>query len=193
MPRYKTVSDEEILATARSLFLKEGAKASTRTLAKLAGISEAVIFQRFGTKEELFFAAMVPPKAQLKTMFEVVPGRGPVVENLNLIGRHIVAYFREIMPIFLTLTSHPSFDMSKFLQHHRLPATQIKQALLDYLSAEAMLRRICPESIEATTDVLISHLHHLALSATIGGQVSTDIPKAIAEAINLMWRGLAPR
>ena len=142
MPRHKTVTDEEILAAARSLFLKEGAKASTRALAKLVGISETVIFQRFGTKEELFFTAMVPPQAQLKLMFEIPPGQGPVTENLNLIGRQIVIYFREIMPVFLALTSHPSFDISKFLQHHRLPATQIKQALLDYLSAEAMLGRI---------------------------------------------------
>ncbi|EKE96356.1 helix-turn-helix transcriptional regulator [Tolypothrix sp. LEGE 11397] len=32
--------------------------ASTRDIAKKAGISEAVIYQRFGTKEDLFFAAM---------------------------------------------------------------------------------------------------------------------------------------
>jgi AcrR family transcriptional regulator len=50
MPRKKTITDEEILSVARSLFLKEGAKASTRTLAKIVGISESVIFQRFNTK-----------------------------------------------------------------------------------------------------------------------------------------------
>ncbi|WP_315791222.1 TetR family transcriptional regulator [Fischerella sp. JS2] len=53
---------------ARSLFLKEEAKASTRTLAKTVGISEAVIFQRFGTKEDLFFAAIMPPEAQLESI-----------------------------------------------------------------------------------------------------------------------------
>ena len=83
MPRNKTITDEEILAVARSLFIKEGAKASTRTLAKMVGISEAVIFQRFGTKEDLFFAAMVPPEAQLEAIFNVQLGKKQVTANLK--------------------------------------------------------------------------------------------------------------
>jgi AcrR family transcriptional regulator len=52
MPRNKTITDDEILTVARTLFLKEGVNASTRDIAKQAGISEAVIYQRFGTKED---------------------------------------------------------------------------------------------------------------------------------------------
>ncbi len=190
MPRSKTISDDDILAAARSLFLKEGTRASTRTLAKQANISEAVIFQRFGTKEDLFFAAMVPPQAQLKAMFDAQPGQHSVTANLNLISSQIVAYFCEIMPIFLALISHPSFDMQSFLQKHRMPAMQIEQELLTYLSAEAVLGRIRPDGIDATTKILISHLHHLALSKTIGGQDAVDTQQAIADAIDLLWQGL---
>ena len=86
MPRNKTVTDEEILAVARSLFLKEGAKASTRTLAKIAGISEAVVFQRFSTKENLFFAAMVLPEVQLEVIFNVQPGQKQVTANLKAVS-----------------------------------------------------------------------------------------------------------
>lgn len=193
MPRNKTISDDDILAVARSLFLKEGTKASTRTLAKQAGISETVIFQRFGTKEDLFFAAMVPPQAQLKAMFDAQPGQHSVTANLNLISGQIVTYFCEIMPVFLTLISHPSFDMQAFLQKHRMPAMQIEQELLAYLSAEAVLGRIRPEGIDATTKILISHLHHLTLSKTIGGQDAVDTQQAIADAIDLLWQGLEAR
>jgi AcrR family transcriptional regulator len=118
MPRTKTITDDEILAVARSLFLKEGAKASTRTLAKRAGISEAVIFQRFGTKEYLFFTAMVPPSAQLDAIFSIHPGEKQVIANLESVSIRIVVYFREVMPVFLSLVSHPSFDMQTFLQRH---------------------------------------------------------------------------
>lgn len=193
MPRRKTISDDAILAAARSLFLKEGIRASTRTLAQQANISEAVIFQRFGTKEDLFFAAMVPPQAQLKMMFDAHPGQRSVQANLNLIGSQIVAYFCEIMPVFLTLISHPSFDMQTFLQKHRMPAIQIEQELLAYLSAEAKLGRICKEGIDATTKILISRLHHLALSKTIDVQSSMDTQQEISDAIDLLWRGLVPR
>lgn len=193
MPRNKTITDEEILAVARSLFLKEGAKASTRTLAKLAGISEAVIFQRFGTKEDLFFAAMVPPEAQLEAMFNVQPGEKQVTTNLKLISLQIVSYFREVMPIFLSLISHPSFDMQTFLQRHTMPAVQIERELTAYLSAEADLGRIHPDRIAAAVSVLFSYLHNLVLSETIGVHRPTDTDRAISEAIGVLWQGLEPR
>lgn len=192
MPRNKTISDDEILAVARPLFLEEGPRASTRTLAKMVGISEAVIFQRFGTKEDLFFAAMVPPESQLKAMFDVHPGMQQVARNLELISFQIVAYFREIMPVFLSLISHPSFDLKTFLQRHTMPATQIECELTAYLNAEAGLGRIRKDSIEPMTDLLISYLHHLALSETIESHPSTDINRAISDVITLLLNGLTP-
>ncbi|MES1025083.1 TetR/AcrR family transcriptional regulator [Gloeocapsa sp. BRSZ] len=192
MPRTKTITDEEILAVARSLFIKEGAKASTRTLAKVVGISEAVIFQRFGTKEELFFAAMVLPEAQLEVMFNVQPGKKQVTTNLKLISLQIVSYFREVMPVFLSLISHPSFNMQTFLQHHTMPAMQIGNELTAYLTAELNLGRIYTDNAAVTATVLLSHLHNLVLSETIGAHQPIDTDRAISDAIAVLWNGLAP-
>jgi AcrR family transcriptional regulator len=192
MPRNKTIADEEILAVARSLFLKEGTKASTRTLAKLVGISEAVIFQRFSTKEELFFTAMVPPAAQLDTIFSIHPGEQQVIANLESISLQIVVYFREVMPVFLSLVSHPSFDMQTFLQRHTMPGMQIVNQLTEYLNAEAKLGRIHRDNIAATASILFSHLHSLALSENIGAHQTIDTERAISDAIKALWQGLAP-
>jgi AcrR family transcriptional regulator len=192
MPRSKTISDDEILAVARSLFLQEGAKASTRTLAKQAGISEAVIFQRFGTKEDLFFTAMVPPEAQLEVMFNVQPGQGQVATNLESISFKVVSYFREVMPIFLSLIAHPSFEMQTFLQRHTMPGVKINQRLTEYLRAEADLERIRQDSVATTVAVLFSHLHNLALSETIGSHQQINTEQAIADAIALLWQGVKP-
>lgn len=192
MPRNKTITDEEILAVARSLFLKEGAKASTRTLAKMAGISEAVIFQRFSTKEDLFFAAMVLPEAQLEAIFNVQPGEKQVTANLISVSLQIVNYFREVMPVFLALVSHPSFNMQTFLERHTMPGMQIRRKLIEYLNAEAQLGRICKDNITAAAGVLLSHLHNLALSENIGSQHSTDTERAISDAIAALWTGMAP-
>jgi AcrR family transcriptional regulator len=192
MPRRKTITNEEILSVARSLFLQGGVKASTRTLANLAGISEAVIFQRFKTKEDLFFAAMVPPEAQLEAMFNVQPGQQQVTTNLEFISLQIVAYFRDVMPIFLSLISHPSFKMQTFLQHHTLPSEQISKRLVDYLNREEQLKRIRKSSVAATAAILLSHLHNLALSETIGAHQIVDTERALSEAIAVLWEGLAP-
>jgi AcrR family transcriptional regulator len=192
MPRSKTITDDEILTVARSLFLQEGAKASTRTLAKLVGISESVIFQRFGTKVDLFFAAMVLPEAQIEAMFDVQPGQKPIATNLISIGLRIVSYFREVMPVFLSLISHPSFEMQTFLQRHTMPAMQISQRLTEYLNAEVNLGRIRPDGVTTAAEILLSHLHNLALSETIGLHQPVDMERAIANAIELLLKGLAP-
>lgn len=191
MPRNKTITDEEILAAARLLFLKEGAKASTRTLAKMAGISEAVIFQRFGTKEDLFFAAMVPPAAQIEAIFSIQPGQNQVTENLKSVSFQIVVYFREVMPVFLSLISHPSFDLQTFLERHAMPGMQLANKLTEYLNAEAELGRICKDNVEMSA-ILLSHLHNLALSENIGSHKSIDTERAISDAIEALWKGLAP-
>jgi AcrR family transcriptional regulator len=192
MPRNKTITDEEILTVARSLFLKEGAKASTRTLAKLVGISEAVIFQRFSTKEDLFFTAMVPPAAQLETIFSIQPGDRSVMANLESVSLLIVAYFREVMPIFLSLVSHPAFDMPAFMQRHTMPGMPIADRLTQYLNAEAGLGRIQGGNVAATAAMLFSHLHNLALSENIGAHQPIDTERAISAAIVALWKGLAP-
>lgn len=192
MARNKTITDEEILAVARSLFLKEGAKASTRTIAKIAGISEAVIFQRFSTKEDLFFAAMILPSAQLEAIFNIQPGEKQVTANLISVSLQIVNYFREVMPVFLALVSHPSFNMQTFLERHTMPGMQLNKKLAEYLNSEAQLGRIRKDNIVAAASVLLSHLHNLALSESIGSHHPIDTERAISDAIAALWTGMAP-
>src|SRR6516162_1391376 len=60
MGRQKTITDDEVLRVARDIFLAHGHTATTREIAQAAGISEAILYQRFGSKNELFFAAMHP-------------------------------------------------------------------------------------------------------------------------------------
>ncbi|MBW4621489.1 MAG: TetR/AcrR family transcriptional regulator [Cyanosarcina radialis HA8281-LM2] len=192
MPRNKTIADEEILAVARSLFLQQGASASTRDIAKQAGISEAVIYQRFGTKEDFFFASMKLPEPQLDSIFAFQPGKESVVSNLQFASRGILDYFREAMPIFLTLISHPAFEMPTFLTQHRLPAARLSERLIDYLMAEAELGRVREDKVAVAASVLLSHLHQMALSECIGASAIPPIDGAIAEAIALLWAGLQP-
>lgn len=191
MTRSKTVTDEDILAAARSLFLEVGVKASTREIAKSAGISEAVIFQRFKTKEDLFFAAMVPPEARLGKIFRVQPGESQVPKNLELMSLQIVDYFREVMPTFIALIGHPAFNMQTFLQRHTMPRIQIGNRLTEYLMAEAEIGRIRKRQVEIAVAVLLSYLHHLAMSETIGAH-QESAKESITDAVQALWQGLEP-
>ena len=191
MPRNKTITDDEIITVARTLFLKEGINASTRNIAKVAGISEAVIYQRFGTKEDFFFTAMKLPKTQLDEIFCIQAGKGKVVENLVCISLRIVNYFREAMPVFLTLISHPSFSMQTFLEKHNIPAMQISEKLTDYLVGESKLGRVRQDNLVVAVNVLLSHLHNIALYEAIGAP-KTNVDSNVTDTISFLWNGLAP-
>ena len=77
MGRRKTVSDADLLAAARGEFVKLGSAASTRDIARRAGVSESVLFQRFTSKAELFFAAMVPPAVDVEAVLATPRDTGP--------------------------------------------------------------------------------------------------------------------
>jgi AcrR family transcriptional regulator len=52
--RKKSIPDKDILTAAREVFVVQGFAASTRAIAKHAGVSEGLLFQRYPTKAELF-------------------------------------------------------------------------------------------------------------------------------------------
>ena len=192
MPRPRTISDDDILAVARTFFLKDGIMASTRAIAAEAGISEAVLFQRFGTKERLFFAAMVPGAAKLDEVFDAEPGRGEVRANVERSLLKLIDYFREVMPVFLKLVSHPAFDLTEFMKGHEMPAMQIGGRLTDYLAGEAVLGRVRGDHVRATAALLVNAVHNYALMECLGAHPADRAPHAVAGAVAALWDGLKP-
>jgi len=58
MARPVTISDEDILKAARALFTQKGPRATTAEIAARAGVSEGILFKRYGSKAALHKAAM---------------------------------------------------------------------------------------------------------------------------------------
>jgi AcrR family transcriptional regulator len=63
---------ESILVAGRAVFLEQGLNgARTRTIAEQAGITEAVLYRHFESKEEIFEAAVLTPlRAMLEDLLE---------------------------------------------------------------------------------------------------------------------------
>src|SRR5436309_1560573 len=103
MGRQKTISDDDVLGVARTVFRERGHTATTREIAHAAGISEAILYQRFfasmrprGPDIELLLGSEEPPETA-KTYLRKVVGR---------LGEH----FAEVIPMALQVMMHPSFD-----------------------------------------------------------------------------------
>ena len=61
MARPREVTDEEILAATRRVFLDHGPGAATSLIADELGVSSATLFHRFGSKRRLMLKALLPP------------------------------------------------------------------------------------------------------------------------------------
>jgi AcrR family transcriptional regulator len=99
MARPPKITTEEIIAVARQVFLEQGASASTLLIAERAGISEAAIFKRFGTKQALFLASMgiSDNHSWINVLSQGTPT--PAIRaDLIEICSQILEFYQEVMP-----------------------------------------------------------------------------------------------
>jgi AcrR family transcriptional regulator len=195
MTRPKTISDEELLAVARRLFRAQGHAVSTRQVAEAAGISEAILYQRFGNKDELFFAAMAPGAPDVE---EVLGPEAPDVsarEYLRTVVGRMADYFGEVLPLAVRLITHPSFD-HKSLGRAQAAPEKLRQGLIARLQrfeSRGELRRSVAEPL---AQMLVNLAHDWALSAVMSGKSSSrrvaERDAEIAAMVDVVWKGAAP-
>jgi len=190
MARKRRLDDAELLAVAREQFVAEGFGASTRMIAQLAGVSEAILFQRFRTKAELFFAAMVPPGPDLHAILTARPaGEEPSV-RFEEIAERVLAYFREIMPVLLPLVTHPEFSYERFVE--RYPESPLNRLITGLQQWLAMLERrgtLAPGSSETVALALVSSMVGVALFERIGAHGGELDRSLVLRAVRVVWAG----
>jgi AcrR family transcriptional regulator len=99
MPRPPKITNEEILAAARQVFLEQGEGGSTLEIAEKAGISEASIFKRFSTKQALFLAAI--GISETPDYVKLLSSQTPTAEirsELIEICTQMLGFYQEVMP-----------------------------------------------------------------------------------------------
>jgi AcrR family transcriptional regulator len=194
MGRRKLVENDELLAVAREAFVQKGIAASTREIARRAGISEAVIYQRHPTKAHLFFAAMVPPALNVQDLLAAPADDLNVPEQLEKIALGMMEYFRGVIPILLPLVTHPEFDLEKFAQRHPdSPFGRMHLGLIQYLESQRKRGRIVAKNVEPAALTLFAALHSLAFFERLGVHGGKFNHAVIRSMVRSLWTGLAPR
>ena len=191
MARTKTISDADLLAIAKQTFVEVGFAASSKEIARRAGVSEGVLFQRFTTKEELFFAAMTPPPLDLHEIFE-----HPQLEGQALIEKitfAMIDYFRTLMPVLIPLMSHPSFRFEDFAKRQPdSPLVTLRRQLVNFVMREKRAGRIGSVDPGAASLVIWSTAHSVAFFERLGahdGQMPASIVRA---SVLCLWHGMKP-
>lgn len=193
MGRSKTVQDDEVLQAAREIFRRNGHAASTRDIARAAGISQAVLYQRFGSKEEMFFRAMTPDVPDLDRLVGPYPPKDARADLLALSGR-LLEILRAFSPTFLQVLTVPGVDVAKLeAWHARLPFFPILTAVAERfrrMEADGLIGAGNPRARAMT---LLSAVHTIAFFESFVGVREVRRVEASVEAIvGVLWEGFAP-
>jgi AcrR family transcriptional regulator len=189
MPRPKTIADDELLRIAREVFGAHGHAASTRDVAAAAGISEAVLYKRFRTKDALFRRAMQGAPPDLETLLGPYSSRNPKADLLR-IARHLEEFFAEHMATVLAVVTNPELHgrhMHAMAQH--LPFADIERGVAE------RVRRLRDDGLVAATikpaaaaRAIVRVAHGAAfLAAVTGDQGEHDL----RDVIDVLWAGLS--
>ena len=189
MGRKKTLSDEELLNVARKIFVEVGFSASTKEIARRAGVSESLIFQRFATKEDLFFAAMIPPAANLSDLFHHSQLKGSqLIEQVVLA---MTEYFRLTLPLLIPLMSHPSFRFEDFAARHpESSLSTLRKELVGFVIREQVKGTIGKVDPGAAALQLWAAAHTVAFLEHLGAYQGHFPETLLRGAVASMWQGL---
>src|SRR5262249_21810509 len=168
MGRQKTITDDEVLRIARNIFREMGHTATTREIAQAAGISEAVLYQRFGSKDQLFFAAMHPRGPDLKELLGPVDPEDDALPYLHAVVVRLGQHFAEVIPIALHVMTHPSFDPASLARAHPGGPAVLVKGLAERLEVLAHRGELATPSTAVAARLLVSLAHDWALGRVHG-------------------------
>lgn len=194
MGRHKTITDGEILEIAREVFVRHGHTAPTRDIAKKANVSEAVLYQRFGSKDALFFAAMAPGEPDLPAILGPKEPAGSAHDWITETVQRLAAHFEEILPRGLEVMMRARFDVASLARSGpTLGAGAIEKELAERLRALQERQALAATSPRATARLLVSLAHDHALHRVISSRGPSPFTRPIDDLVEIVWRGLAPR
>jgi AcrR family transcriptional regulator len=191
MGRQKTITDDEVLHIARDIFRQHGHTATTREIAEAAGISEGVLYQRFGSKDELFFAAMRPRGPDLE---ELLGPKNPPEDALIYLHAVVVRlgeHFAGVIPLALRVMTHPSFDPARLARAEPGGPAVIPEGLAERLASLARRGELTMPSAPVTARLLVSLAHDWALRRMHG--TSSRGVRELKEMVDVVWQGLRAR
>lgn len=191
MPRPRQISDERILEVTCELCLEHGPTISTSTIAERLGISQAVLFQRFSTKEQLLRAALTPKCATWVPRAEAGPDERPIRDQLAELAQAVAEFFDDLTPRLALLRAMGIDDV---FPPGEPPPLRAHRALEGWLERAAASGRARPCNATYLAWVFLGSLQIRPWFTHVFGQKRppAERPAYVATIVDLLWNALRP-
>lgn len=193
MGRPKIIEDGKLLAIAREVFRRHGHTATTRQVAKAAGISQAALYKRFKDKNALFIAALTLHAPNLGALSGIKAEGLTPQAYLESFAARAKDHFRDAMPSILSHAAHPKYGKEMMGQIHRHNrAGEISAMLILRLETWRKAGLTRPMDPRVFTHAFIHALHSMAMVEVLSGEgVTAPTPPGEMRAlVELFWRGV---
>jgi AcrR family transcriptional regulator len=198
MARPRQISDAQILEAARACFLEHGHQVSTTVIADRLGVSQAALFKRFGTKDDLMVAALRPDPSSLDGLIarlDAGPDDRAVPLQLREVALTIRDRFAEFLPRMAVLKSAGLTPPPRREGAPKpIPPQRVHTALVGWLEQAHRRGVLRVPDPAAAAFALLGAIHMQCFMAYMvgadGGLVSDE---ALASLVDSLWAGLAPR
>ena len=194
MSRPISITDDQIVTAAREVFSRQGAAATTREIARAAGVSEGTLFNRFASKEALLQEAVRPPDQPAWVVsMEAMIGQGEMRANLASLARAMVDFVRERMPLLTLLWSlKVPYPLAEPGQES--PPARDQQRLAAYFEAELRAGRLRSCDPRAVAQLLFGAV----LGFTVGHRErvepldDAEVDAFVAGLVDTLWAAIGP-
>ena len=195
MARPRRFTDEEILATTQSCILEHGPGVSTLMIADQIGLSQAALFKRFGTKEQLIVRSLQQPMQPnpIAHLLQKGPTDAPIPDQLVEIGTTTMVILRRVIPC-LTMLHAAGVNPNEDIPLDDRPAIQARRLLTAWFAEALAHGRIQSANPHVLAVGFLGMLHARPFREIIMGDTElncTDV-EYIQDLVDTMWRGIAP-
>jgi AcrR family transcriptional regulator len=200
MGRTPKITNDEIIQAAREVFLEQGEAASTAEIAQRAGISEASIFKRFATKQELFMAAIGIAKTPAWTarLESDIPPAAFKAELTEILGEMLI-FYQDVLPRAVMMMSP-----MKLLHAKQFVPPPIRDSKLwaDFFDRAIASGAIGSCNTQTLAHAIVGAINNYAMTQTLIAKFpdaaeplkdSTLTPdEFIHSLVATLWSGMAP-
>jgi len=193
MARPQGITDEEVLAAARAVFLSLGISATVEEVAERCHVGVATIFRRFPSKQALFTAAMNELNDQEWARFLArraeAGERQGAREALLELARMMLESSRKMMPLIMMKMANPSM-VDREANARR--ALSIVRALTDQFREEIAAGRMIPVDPRVAARIWLGAIRHTVMFEALGTAIDDLSSDGFIEGLVDMFCAPAP-